>query len=102
MNDTTAFHDKYDVEYNNVGKQENTPFFLKRNALNNQVGGTHYQECKIQPIEFIEANGLSFLEGSIVKRIARHGKPTGKGKEDIKKVIHEAQLLLQLRYGENV
>lgn len=49
---------------------------------------------------FIEANRLQFLEGSIVKRAARHDKPTGKGREDIEKIIHEARLLLELRYGE--
>lgn len=68
-------------------------------ALAYQPGGSHYRDCKIQPVEFIEANGLGFLEGSIVKRAARHNKPTGKGREDIEKIIHEAQLILELRYG---
>jgi hypothetical protein len=68
-------------------------------ALDVQIGGDHYKNSKIQPIEYIEANDLTFLEGSIVKRITRHGKPTGKGAEDIRKVIHEAQLILEMRYG---
>lgn len=70
------------------------------NALNVQIGGDHYKECKIQPVEFIEANGLGFLEGCCVKRLARHDKPTGNGRQDIEKAIHELQLLLQLRYGD--
>lgn len=69
-------------------------------ALSVQIGGDHYKDCKIQPVEFIEANGLGFLEGCCVKRLARHDKPTGKGKQDIEKAIHELQLLLQLRYGD--
>lgn len=69
------------------------------NALSQQVGGDHYKTCSIQPVEFIEANQLGFLEGCVVKRVARHGKPTGKGRQDIEKAIHELQLLLQLRYG---
>lgn len=68
-------------------------------ALTQQHGGTHYRDCKIQPVEFIEANRLGFLEGSIIKRATRHGHATGKGAEDIRKIIHEAQLLLELRYG---
>lgn len=64
-----------------------------------QVGGDHYKSCKIQPVEYIEANELGFLEGCIVKRITRHSKPTGKGQQDIEKIIHECQLLLSLRYG---
>lgn len=68
-------------------------------ALIRQPGGTHYRDATIQPVQFIEANSLQFLEGCIVKRAARHDKPTGKGREDIEKIIHEAQLLLELRYG---
>lgn len=64
-----------------------------------QVGGTHYVECKIQPVDFIEANSLGFLEGCVVKRLVRHNKPTGKGKQDIEKAIHELQLLLEKRYS---
>lgn len=69
------------------------------NALNRQVGGDHYRSCATQPVEYIEANGLGFLEGCVIKRVTRHNKPTGKGREDIEKAIHELRLLLQLRYG---
>lgn len=69
-------------------------------ALSHQPTGTHYSDAAIQPVQFIEANKLGFLEGCIVKRATRHSHPTGKGAEDIRKIIHEAQLLLQLRYGE--
>lgn len=68
------------------------------NALSQQVGGDHYRNCAIQPVEYIEANDLKFLEGCVVKRVTRHDKPTGKGRQDIEKAIHELQLLLQLRY----
>jgi hypothetical protein len=69
-------------------------------ALSSQVGGDHYRTCAIQPVQYIEANKLAFLEGCVVKRVTRHDKPTGKGRQDIEKAIHELQLLLQLRYGE--
>lgn len=68
-------------------------------ALEIQIGGEHYKECKVQPVEFIEANRLQFLEGCVVKRVTRHDKATGKGRQDIEKAIHELQLLLELRYG---
>jgi hypothetical protein len=70
----------------------------ERNPLAKQIGGSHYKECKIQPIEFIEANNLGFLEGCVVKRITRHNKDSGKGRQDIEKAIHELQLILALRY----
>lgn len=68
-------------------------------ALDTQIGGDHYREQKIQPIEYIEANGLGFLEGCVVKRVTRHAHATGKGRQDIEKAIHELQLILQFRYG---
>lgn len=67
-------------------------------ALNIQIGGSHYKDCAIQPIQYIEANKLAFLEGCVVKRVTRHDKPTGKGRQDIEKSIHELQLLLEMRY----
>lgn len=67
-------------------------------ALDVQVGGSHYMQGSIQPIQFIEAYRLQYLEASVVKRCARHDKETGKGRQDIEKAIHELELLLELRY----
>lgn len=67
-------------------------------VLDVQIGGDHYKGLAIQPAVFSTRNGLGFLEGCIVKRAARHDKPTGKGREDIEKLIHEAQLILELHY----
>lgn len=69
-------------------------------ALEQQIGGSHYKQCAIQPVEFIEANAIGFLEGCVIKRVTRHNKQTGKGRQDIEKAIHELQLLLELRYAE--
>lgn len=69
-------------------------------ALDTQVGGDHYKSCAIQPVQFIEANELKFLEGCVVKRVTRHDKPTGKGRQDIDKAIHELTLLRELRYSK--
>lgn len=68
-------------------------------ALDVQVGGAHYKDFPIQPVEFSERNGLSFLEGSVVKRLCRHSRG-GKGRQDIEKAIHELQLILDLHYPE--
>lgn len=68
------------------------------NALNTQIGGSHYRKLKIQPIEFIHANGLDFFQGSIVKYATRH-KDKG-GAADLRKIIHFAQLAIELQYGE--
>ena len=67
------------------------------NSLQNQIGGEHYRKNKIQPIEYIHANGLDFISGNIVKYATRH-RDKGKA-QDIEKIIHYAKLLLQLEYG---
>ena len=63
-------------------------------ALDKQVGGRHYKDFKIQPIEFITANKLSFIQGNVIKYICRYDKKNGK--EDIDKVIHYCELLKEL------
>jgi hypothetical protein len=67
-------------------------------ALDKQEGGSHYKDMAIQPVEFITANNLGFLEGNVVKYICRHHAKNGA--EDIKKAIHYCEMLLQTKYGE--
>lgn len=71
----------------------------ENNPLKDQVGGTHYKDMKIQPIEYIHANGLDFLTGNIIKYASRHKSKNGA--EDVKKIIHYAKLILKLEYGEH-
>ena len=66
-------------------------------ALERQEGGDHYKSLAIQPIEYILANDLSYAEGNVVKYITRH-RAKG-GAEDIRKVIHYCQLLLESEYS---
>lgn len=63
-------------------------------ALQEQVGGQHYKEMAIQPVEFIHANNIGYIEGAIIKYACRWRKKNGV--EDLKKIIHFAQLLIQL------
>jgi hypothetical protein len=63
-------------------------------ALNVQVGGDHYKKMKIQPIEFIHANNLPFIEGNIVKYITRWREKNGL--KDLEKVKHYVDLLIEL------
>jgi len=65
----------------------------KYDPLAVQVGGGHYKGCKIQPIEYIFANNLGYAEGNIVKYVTRWRDKNGV--EDLKKVIHYAELLIQ-------
>ena len=62
-------------------------------ALNTQEGGDHYKSLKIQPVEYIHANGLGFFEGSIVKYVTRWRSKNGL--EDLRKARHFIDLLLE-------
>lgn len=62
-----------------------------------QIGGDHYLKCGIMPTTYIRANNLDFFEGNIIKYATRH-KEKG-GAEDIKKVIHYAEMILKDVYG---
>ena len=65
-------------------------------ALDRQVGSSqHYKDFKIQPIEFITANKLSFIQGNVIKYICRYDKKNGN--EDIDKAIHYCELLKELK-----
>ena len=67
-------------------------------ATDRQVGGDHYKTCKIQPVDYIVENNLTFLEGNVVKYITRHRRK-GEGASDIEKVIHYCELILEKDYG---
>jgi hypothetical protein len=63
-------------------------------AITRQVGGKHYKSYKIQPIEFITANNLSFIQGCVVKYICRFNSKNGK--EDLDKIIHYCEMQKEL------
>ena len=83
--------DKKDFKKTNIKKEAII-------ATSRQVGGDHYKTCKIQPVDYIVENNLTFLEGNVVKYITRHRRK-GEGARDIEKVIHYCELILEKDYG---
>ncbi len=63
-----------------------------------QVGGNHYKSLAIQPAEFSTRNKLGFLEGCVVKRMCRWRNKNGI--EDLRKAIHEIELLIEFAEKE--
>ena len=67
-------------------------------APKEQVGGTHYEDKKVQPIKYIEANCLGFHEANIVKYITRYKDKNGL--EDLEKAKwYIERLILITKYG---
>ncbi|KOX62985.1 MULTISPECIES: DUF3310 domain-containing protein [Pseudomonas] len=63
-------------------------------ALERQVSGEHYKSLKIQPIEFIHANGIPFAEGSVIKYVTRWRDKGGLA--DLEKAKHFLEILIEL------
>ncbi len=61
--------------------------------LSHQLGGDHYLKMAIQPIEYILANELGFVEGAVVKYVSRW-KEKG-GIEDLEKALHLLKMLIE-------
>lgn len=62
--------------------------------FNEQVGGTHYADYAIQPLEFCVLNNIPFLEGNVIKYICRWRKKNGV--EDLQKAKHYIEMLIEL------
>lgn len=67
-------------------------------ANSRQVGGTHYQTQAIQPWDFIVANNLGFLDGNIVKYVARFKHKDGI--QDLEKARHYLDKLIEVEMRE--
>jgi len=63
-------------------------------ALGRQEGGDHYKDMPIQPVEFIHANSIPYLEGNVIKYVSRWRKKNGLA--DLEKAKHYIELLMDL------
>lgn len=60
------------------------------NPLEVQVGGSHYKDCLIQPVEVMTILGWDYIQGAIFKYVARHKDKNGR--EDLEKAVHFAEI----------
>lgn len=67
--------------------------------LDVQVGGGHYKSLSIQPVEYMYKNNIPFIEGCCIKYLTRW-RDKG-GIQDLEKVIHFVQLLIELENQKN-
>lgn len=67
---------------------------MSTKPLDTQVGGNHYKQFKIQPIVFCQANKIPYCESNVIKYVCRW-RDKG-GIEDLKKAIHNIQMVIQI------
>lgn len=68
-------------------------------SLKMEVGGSHYKQYKMQPIELIAKKKWNFFQGNIAKYVLRAKHKNGM--QDIDKAIHYCRLAIDLD-DENV
>lgn len=64
------------------------------NALSTQVGGAHYKDLAIQPVQYIHLNGIGYMEGCAIKYLSRWRNKGGM--QDLEKAKHFIDLLIEL------
>ena len=69
------------------------------NALDKQVGGSHYKQFKIQPAEFCHVNKIPYLEATAIKYLCRWRDKNGL--QDLDKAIHFIEILKELENATN-
>jgi hypothetical protein len=63
-------------------------------ALDKQIGGSHYKNYAVQPVEYAMLNNLNYCQANAIKYITRY-KDKG-GIEDLRKAIHNIEILIEL------
>lgn len=64
------------------------------NPLDVQIQGNHYKHLNIQPVVFIHANGIPYMEGNAIKYLVRWREKGGV--KDLEKAKHYIDLLIEL------
>ena len=67
---------------------------MSGSSLMVQVGGDHYKDLPIQPVEYIYANAIGYFEGNVIKYVSRWRKKNGIA--DLEKAKHYIELLIEL------
>ena len=66
---------------------------IEGSALNKQIDGSHYKDMTIQPIIYIYANKIPFIEGNIIKYVSRWKNKNGI--KDLEKARHLIDMLIE-------
>ena len=54
----------------------------------------HYKNLKIEPLQYIQANGMDFIEGNIIKYVSRY-KYKDTSLQDLEKAKYYLDLLIE-------
>jgi hypothetical protein len=66
-------------------------------SWDHQVGGDHYKQFQIQPLEYALENGLGICEHAVIKYVSRWREKGGV--DDLRKASHYIDLLIEYELG---
>lgn len=69
-------------------------------ALDVQVAGTHYKDLPIQPVQYIQANNIPYMEGNVIKYVSRWR--TKGGMDDLRKAKHYLEMLIEFEMSKGI
>ena len=68
-------------------------------ALSKQIDGSHYKDMTIQPVIYIYANKIPFIEGNIIKYVSRWKNKNGI--KDLEKARHLIDMLIEFETSQS-
>jgi hypothetical protein len=71
---------------------------LQPNPLDKQIAGDHYKKLKIQPVTYIQENGIGYMEGNVIKYVTRWKDKNGLA--DLEKAKHYLEMLIAFNTNE--
>lgn len=84
----------------NIGYARPVVGSVGTSALGKQVGGNHYKQFQIQPVEFINTNNLSYMQGNVIKYVVRY--PFKNGIADLEKAKHYIEMLIEFERNKQL
>ena len=72
---------------------------IEGSALSKQIDGSHYKDMTIQPIIYIYANKIPFIEGNIIKYVSRWKNKNGI--KDLEKARHLIDMLIEFETSQS-
>ena len=80
-----------------VDLKVNVDVDVSSSPFDTQIGGSHYKNLAIQPMEYALKNKLDYAQSNVVKYVTRHASKGGK--EDLLKAIHNIELMIAHYYS---
>ncbi len=92
--DLDAVRNRYEIYRAKQDDMDKAVKSMGESASATQVGGSHYKDMVIQPVEFIYRNDIPYMEACAIKYLCRWRSKGGI--QDLQKAKHYIDLLIEM------